>query len=422
MKSELDLFTLPPTQTSVESGSWVMYKPISSLSNDSPIEFSIPPSDEYFDLAHTMLSIKVKMVPKRQGAAIDAAAGPVNNLMHSLFSQVDVYLNDKLVSPPNNSYAYRAYIETLLNYGCDAKSSHLQSVLWYADKAGSMDAGGADNTGLVKRRTHFANGRTVDLIGHLHCDIFNQEKYLLNGVSVRLRLIRSRDNFCLIDAANTSTLNIVEATLIVRRVKISPGILLAHAKTLAHATAKYPMSRVEVKALAIHGGVHGETLDNVFLGQLPKRIILGFVDNASYNGSVATNPFNFKNHGINYLALYVDNVQIPSRALQPDYANNLSVDSFYTLFTGTGIHFSDNGNCIGRSDYPDGYCIQAFDLTADLSANSDTHWNLIKQGSVRIEVRFAEALPATITCIVFGEFDSILEIDASRQVITDFGT
>ena len=110
-----------------------------ALTDDSPIEFAVPgQGDEYIDLAHTMLSIHAQIMPSNVGAwrnefkAWDGIT-PVNNLLHSLFSQVDVYLNQKLVSPPNNTYAYRAHIGTLLNYGPAAKKSHLTSVLWYDD-------------------------------------------------------------------------------------------------------------------------------------------------------------------------------------------------------------------------------------------------------------------------------------------------
>ena len=113
--------------------------------------------------------------------------GPVNNLLHLLFSKVDVYLNQKLVSPPNNAYAYRAHIETLLNYGPAAKKSHLTSVLWYDDTPSNMDDLADGNVGLFARRRLLHVGNSVDLLGHLHCDIFNQERFLLNGVEMRLR-------------------------------------------------------------------------------------------------------------------------------------------------------------------------------------------------------------------------------------------
>lgn len=239
---------------------------------------------------------------------------------------------------------------------------------------------------------------------------------------MRLRLVRTSSAFCLMDASDLGyKITINEASLLVRRTKISPGVLLSHAKMLMKTPAKYPLTRVEVKAVSIHAGVHGETLDNIILGQLPKRVILGFVDNKAFNGDRKQNPFNFQNYGINYLSLYVDGQQIPSKPLQPDFkGQNLYVDAYHTLFSGSGIHFLNEGNCISRENYPDGYCLFAFDLTPDLSANSNSHWNLIRHGSVRVEVRFAFALQSTINCIIYAEYDNILEIDASRQVIVDF--
>jgi len=38
----------------------------------------------------------------------------------------------------------------------------------------------------------------------------------------------------------------------------------------------------------------------------------------------------------------------------------------------------------------------------------------------RLEVRFEIPLTMTINCIVYVEFDNVLEIDLSRQVIVDF--
>ena len=124
VKSELDLFTVPPAQTSVEHGCTMDYHPVSTLTDNGPIEFNIPGSSEdYTDLTNTFLHLGMK-ITAADGANIldDAAIGPVNLLMHSLFSQVDVALNDKLVLSSTNTYAYRAYLETLLNYGKNQKN------------------------------------------------------------------------------------------------------------------------------------------------------------------------------------------------------------------------------------------------------------------------------------------------------------
>ena len=56
LKTELGLFTVPPTQTSIESGGWVEYNPISSIVDGVPIEFAVGGSgQDYIDLANTQL-------------------------------------------------------------------------------------------------------------------------------------------------------------------------------------------------------------------------------------------------------------------------------------------------------------------------------------------------------------------------------
>ena len=83
----------------------------------------------------------------------------VNNWLHSLFKQVDVYLNDTLVTPSTNTCPYRAYIETALSYGSDAKETQLTSQLWYKDTAGRTDSvaladDDTTNAGFKSRRNY----------------------------------------------------------------------------------------------------------------------------------------------------------------------------------------------------------------------------------------------------------------------------
>ena len=140
MSSELDIFSIPPTQTSIESSSFLHYKPVSSLSDeaDSPIEFVAPSgSEHYIYLAHTMLYIQAKVKP------IEAEA----TIFFTRYSiKLTFFFNQKLVSPPNNAYPYRAYIESLLNYSPAAKESHLTTALWYDDTHDNFEA--APNIGM----------------------------------------------------------------------------------------------------------------------------------------------------------------------------------------------------------------------------------------------------------------------------------
>ncbi|GFW83887.1 uncharacterized protein F54H12.2 [Trichonephila clavipes] len=180
-KSELNLFSLPPTQTVIERGHWVQFHAIANVSDGGPIEFVISGSgEEYLDLSQTQLYVRAKIL-RSDGKLIteENKVGPVNLFLHSLFSQVDISLNERINSSSSNTYAYRAIIETLLNHGYDSKISQYISVVYYKDTAGRMNIYDEDdknpNEGFNKRVSLFKNSATVDVMGLLHVDLFNQD-------------------------------------------------------------------------------------------------------------------------------------------------------------------------------------------------------------------------------------------------------
>ena len=129
VKTELDLFSVPPTQVSLEKGSWIDHQ---LVSDGGPITFLCPGTEDYVDLSKTILVVRAK-VTKANGNDLDADehVGIVNNFLHSLFKQVDVFLKEKQVTQATGTYAYRAYLETLLNYGPTAKESQLTAAMFY---------------------------------------------------------------------------------------------------------------------------------------------------------------------------------------------------------------------------------------------------------------------------------------------------
>ena len=427
-KSELDLFDVPPTQTSIETGMYVEYHPISSIVSGAPIEFDVSASgDDYMDLTNSLLHVRAKIV-KSDGSNIPAneTVGPVNNFLHSLFSQVDVTLNGTLITSSTNTYAYRAYLESLLSYGPAAKQSQLTSALFYKDEAGKMDkpnpraADKADkNSGLATRAEFSAESKEIDMIGRIHADIFFQERYMLNEVNLRVKLTRSKDVFCLMAAAGeTYSVVIAAASLLIRKVKISPSVYLAHAKALENGTAKYPIRRVICKTFTVPTGYLDVSNEKLFTGQLPIRLVIGCVDNRAFNGDLARNPFNFQTFSLTELSVYLDGQLHGIKPLRLDYGKGQYITAFASLFSGTGKDNRDEGNEIDRSDFTNGYTLYAFDLTPDQSEAD--HFNLSRQGTVRIDMKFSSQLANTITIVAYAEFENIIEIDRNRNIVFDF--
>ena len=78
----------------------------------------------------------------------------------------------------------------------------------------------------------------------------------------------------------------------------------------------------------------------------------------------------------------------------------------------------DEGTDIQRNDFRAGYALYAFDLTAD--PVEEGHFNFLKHDNVRLDLKFGTALANTINVIAYAEFESVLEIDRSRNVIIDY--
>ena len=418
----LDLFALPPTQTAVQDGLWVEYHPLATLAAGAPIEFAVSGATaDYIDLSNTYLYVKAKVL-RQDGTnpPADAVFAPVNYWLHSLFSQVDVLLNNTLVTPSENTYPYRAYIESTLNYGREAKTTHLTSALYYQDTASQMNSLNADNNaGFRERHARAVAGRDVDMIGRLHCDIFHQERYLLNNVDIKIRLIPSKNTFNIMAAGDNFKSIISHASMFVRKVRLNPAVTLSHAKALERGTAKYPLKRVVVKTFSIPRGNVSVVQDNLFLSQTPNRLVIGLVDSAAFNGESTSNPFNFQTLGLSFLSLYLDGKQVPSKPLQPNFVTGQYVRSFFNLMVSSGLVNQDAGSNISRQDFAGGFALYSMDLTPSLIDDNQL-FELVKSGALRMELKFDAPLAQSVTVVVWAEMDSVLEIDRNRTVLTDF--
>ena len=82
----LDMFSIPPTQTSMEQGSWIEYHPLTAVRDGGPIEFEITGrGEDYIDFANSVLYVKAKITANNGGnLAADDEMGPVNLFLHSL--------------------------------------------------------------------------------------------------------------------------------------------------------------------------------------------------------------------------------------------------------------------------------------------------------------------------------------------------
>ena len=469
-KNEVDLFRVPPTQQSLERGRWIDYAPLSSVENpNSAITFLIAGTDEYIDLSKTILTVTGKITKKDGTSKLDgndqSNVAPVNNFLHSLFRQVDVYLNGKQVTPAMGTYAYRSYIETLLNYDVSAKQSQFSSALYYKDTATQMEETGTlewssqavnyrtagateadrqnasvkvyapptENAGFAKRHQFIKNGNRFVLSGPIFSDM--TDRLLLNMMDLKVVLNRSSDAFSLMEIGNSPAIEpkvqLTDVVLKVRKVKVDQSVSEGVERMLKQTPALYPIRRVECKILTIPANLPNVRQDNIFSGIIPNSFVVGLVHVDASTGEYDKNPYNFQHFGVTSVSLTANGQEIPFKLLTlkyPEDANGeinptkdteLDFDEAYnTLFSGTGKIYSNAGLDITREDYPGGYALYAFDLTPDMCKSAD-YFNAVQRGSLTLALTFGSSHKHAIGMVCYGDFENIIRIDAERNAIYD---
>ena len=93
--------------------------------------------------------------------------------------------------------------------------------------------------------------KTVELQGRIHSDLFNQEKFILNGVDLTLKLHRHKPEFCLLsaDAAPAYKIIIVDAILYVKKIELTPSVFNAINAVLNDKMHSMPLRELRLKYL-----------------------------------------------------------------------------------------------------------------------------------------------------------------------------
>jgi hypothetical protein len=424
---ELALFQTPETNTAQLNVEEHLFRPVSQIgASSSYLEFHVPGNNSnYVDLSKTRLHVRLRIV-KENGTDIgeDDQVALVNLPLQSIFNQVDVSLNQVPVCKlPQPLYSYKSYVDTLMRNGEEPKETQLQSQLWFGDTPGHMDNAkptGMDedsgaNAGLANRWAFTVNSKLVDLEGSLHVDIFNQPRYLLNGVSLHIKLWQASNPFRLMASGNDPgyKVQIVDATLKITTVSVRPEIILAHNEALKKMPALYPYYKSDFRVFSVSQGNMNFMTDNMWNGECPSKAVIFLVSARAFNGAYDRNPYNLKHCNVTYISFTVDGVS-KCGVLQPDFERDTYVECYLSMFTSTNNYGKDTGCDISRWAYKRGYTFYVVDVDGH---HAKDYLPMPKKGHTRLELKFDRPLEESVNVLVYGLFPATLQIDQARNVI-----
>ena len=410
-KSELEIFGQSPKQSVVNSGFFVDFQPSAGLDpKTTSIEFDIKGSEtDYLDLNDSILYIRFK-VTNSDGTAIDdnSAVKPTNYMLNAMFTDVVLSLNGVVIEGGGQMYPYKATIESIFNFNEDAKRLQLLP-------AGFSDDENERGKWIEKSKLH-------ELAGALRLDFFNQPKYLIPRVDVHLELKVNKSSFILIktdaDPAVDPIIQLAQATLYARRVRVDPAVSLGHDIGLRNKNACYAFSRGEVRSATIAAKSHFFTKDNVFGHTvIPKFVVVGMVKSSAYTGDYKEAPFNFEHFNLGSIGLYRDGQAIPFRDIyQTDFDKRLFTKTYVQSIISNTQHLNTNlNNGISMDDFKNnGYALFTFNLAPDYDIHNRQS---IADGNLRLDIKFRKMTAVAINVIIYGLFDDEIQITKDRAVI-----
>lgn len=130
-KEELNVFRKSYYQNSEEESFLQQFYPVSALGTTNNLEFFIPPSSEYFiDTENIFLWLTLQLV-KSDGtpftASQDNRFSSINYPLNTIWQNVEISLNNTIITPNTNAFSYISYINCLLKNDNKSKHTFLRS-------------------------------------------------------------------------------------------------------------------------------------------------------------------------------------------------------------------------------------------------------------------------------------------------------
>jgi len=431
VKSELQIFDRPEYQVSQLHGDWIEYTPtVSCVGTDTatPIQFNVPAAEGlYTDLANSYLIINLTVSKGDAVIANAAKVGLLNFPLGSLFKDVSLYVNNQKVEGDTQMYAYKAYLYNLLGAGAIAKQYQLLAGGWVTDEAEKFDD--EANVGYTKRRLWTLTKQGVvtpkvcNIGGPLFLDIALQKQYLTDSMNLQFKFTRQSHAFALqafdADADNDQyKVKFHSMHLWLRRVQVAPSVKVGHMTGLGRHNAIWKYTSFKMLTYFYAAGIDTLSIPDATPGVFPKCIFLAMVENDAFNGKFKKNPYNFKHFDVSHMSIMMNGQYAPSTPYTPDFANELYMREYLSLFLATGrygIHEDDNG--ISLKDYLHGNAIFPFTFAPDLSL--DGFAQPIRMVNIRLDMKFKTKLAQNITIILFCLCDTLFEYTANKLVILD---
>ena len=144
----------------------------------------------------------------------------VNNIMHSVFSNVEVYINNRQIYNSNGLYAHKSHTSNNFKGAITEYKGFLHCEGYDYEQDPEDVANPLPDPFFTRRMKLLSRPDGFMLYGKLGIDFFSTSELLYPNMKIRLRLITARANFYMVSDNPNVSLGIVGCSLYTRRIAL----------------------------------------------------------------------------------------------------------------------------------------------------------------------------------------------------------
>ena len=233
---------------------------------------------------------------EEEGAAEEDAPVPlathVNNILHSIFSNVEVYISSQQIYNSNGLYAHKSYISNnstgaVIEY---KGVLHCQGYNYEELPEEIMEAPLSEPFS-TRRMKMLRRPDGFILYGKLGVDFFSTSEFLYPNMKIRLKLIRARAKFYMIGDNPNVSLGIVDCSLYTCRIALKDDYHGKRMGMLAYTLVEFNYLEILAKTSIIPARQKQFIPENIFNNAPVRRIAIAMNTNSEFIASHTENIF-----------------------------------------------------------------------------------------------------------------------------------
>ena len=327
----------------------------------------------------------------------------INNILHSIFSNVEVYINNQQIYNSNGLNAHKSYVSNNFKGDISEYKGVLHCEGYYYEEFPDEIMQELLSEPSFTRRTKMLN--RLDgfmLYGKLGVHFFSTSELLYPNMKIRLRIIRARPNFYMISDNPNVNLGIVHSSLYTRRIALKDDHHKKRKNILAYTPVEFNYSETLVKTFIIPARQNQFIQENFFDNAPVRRIAIARNTNSAFTGSYTENPFWYQQFNFRQIRIL--------RGGQRIVDFDAAVECRLYVTTMKAMNFQDEIPSIPTDNFKDHYVL-VFDLTSMQGATENFHYPELVGEPLRLELNFTFPLEHVTELILLGDRMSSVAVD-----------